>query len=131
MIAEVTYQAWLRLTDANYEPDLSRPWSDTDGDLNPLLLPSLEQLVTSGWLPPGTLLEPIDDSSNTVAEVTEDGYIKVGDHTCETVDIAAREANADVESGWEFWRALVEGADEPILLADLRVRAAQEGLEAA
>ena len=121
MIAEVTYQAWLRLTDANYEPDLSRPWSDTDGDLNPLLLPSLEQLVTSGWLPPGTLLEP----------VTEDGYIKVGDHTCETVDIAAREANADVESGWEFWRALVEGADEPILLADLRVRAAQEGLEAA
>lgn len=131
LMAGVTYQAWLRLTDANYEPDLARPEADTDGDLNPLLLPSLEHLVTSGWLLAGTLLEPIDDSSNVTAEVTEDGYIKVGDHTCETVDIAAREANADVESGWEYWRALVDGEDEPVLLADLRLLAAQAVNDAA
>lgn len=131
LIAGVTYQAWLRLTDANYEPDLTRPESDTDRDLNPLLLPSLEHLVTSGWLPPGTLLEPVDDASNTTAEVTEDGYLQVGDHTCETVDIAAREANADVESGWDYWRALLENDEEPVLLADLRIRAAQAGTEAA
>lgn len=125
LIAQVTNEAWLRLTDPNYEPDLTRPKGATDGHLNPLLLPSLEHLVTSGWLPPGTLLEPIDDGSAATAEVTEDGYIQVGDHTCETVDIAAREANADVESGWDYWRALLESDEEPVLLADLRIRAAQ------
>ena len=81
--------------------------------------------------PPGTLLEPVDDTSTTTAEVTEDGYIQVGDHTCETVDIAAREANADVESGWEYWRALLDSDEEPVLLADLRIRAAQAPTDAA
>lgn len=39
LIARVTYQAWRRLTNPNYEPDLTRHDADTDGDLNPLLLP--------------------------------------------------------------------------------------------
>lgn len=127
LIAAVTYEGFKRLTDPNYEPDLTRPEADTDGDLNPLLLPTLENLVTAGWLPSGTLLEPVDDTSKTIAEVTEDGYIKVGDHTCETVDIAAREDNADVESGWDYWRAHLDNEDEPVLLADLRIRAAYAG----
>lgn len=60
---------------------------------------------------------PADGVPNTTAEITEDGYIQVGDHTCETVDIAAREANnADVESGWDYWRALLEDDEGPVLV---------------
>ncbi|QDP94876.1 DUF262 domain-containing protein [Microlunatus elymi] len=131
LIAAVTYEGFKRLTDANYEPDLSRPDADTDGGLNPLLLPTLENLVTAGWLPAGTLLEPVDDASSNTAEITEDAYIKVGDHTCETVDIAAREDNVDVESGWDYWRARLDTEDEPILLSELRIRAAHAGITTA
>ena len=87
-------------------------------------LPTLEHLIISGALPPGTLLTPIDEERDTVAEITEDGYIKIGDHLCESPDRAAREDLADVDSGWDYWLAhLDEG--EPTLLADLRLQAAQ------
>jgi hypothetical protein len=41
----------------------------------------------------------VDTDRDTVAEITEDGYIQVGEHLCETVDRAAREDHADVDSG--------------------------------
>jgi hypothetical protein len=123
LIAKVTHEGFRRLTDPNYEPDLTRLQHGTA--VNPLALPTLENLVTSGVLPVGTLLEPVDDSSKTIAEVTEDGYIQVGEHLCETVDRAAREDNADVDSGWDYWLAHIDAEPEPVLLADLRIRSAQ------
>ena len=126
LMAKVTHEGFKRLIDPNYEPDLIR--SEVVPSANPVTLPTLENLVTSGILPSGTLLTPVDTDRDTVAEITEDGYIQVGEHLCETVDRAAREDHADVESGWDYWMAHLDNEDEPVVLADLRMRAAETSL---
>jgi hypothetical protein len=116
------HEGYKRLTDPNYEPDLTRP-EHVAISVSPLALPTFENLVTSGLLPPGTLLSPVDpERSNTIAEVTEDGFIQVGEHLCEAVDRAAREDHAEAGSGWEYWQAHLDDEDEPVTLADLRER---------
>jgi hypothetical protein len=80
-------------------------------------------MVANGIIKPGTLLTPVDEDRNTVAEITEDGYIQLGDHLCENPDRAAHEDGADVDSGWDYWLAHLDDA-EPVLLADLRQEAA-------
>jgi hypothetical protein len=53
------------------------------------------------------------------AEVLDDGYIKVGDHTYEDLDRAAHAAGADASSGWTFWEVQLSDGDlRP--LADIR-----------
>ncbi len=122
LMATVIHDGFKRLTDPNYEPDL------TVRDAAPapptLSLPTFEHLVNSGVLPVGTLLTPVDTDRDTIAEVTQDGYIQVGEHRCETVDRAAREDHADVDSGWDYWTAHLDDEDEPVTLADLRQRSA-------
>ena len=120
LMANVIHEGFKRLTDPNYVPDLATPEPVVAA---PVELPTFEQLVASGLLPSGTLLTPIDTDRPTIAEVTEDGYIKVGEHLCETVDRAAKEDDADVDSGWDYWQAHLDGDDEPTTLADLRERA--------
>jgi hypothetical protein len=121
LMASVTHEGYKRLTDPNYVPDLTRPLVElTVLDVS---LPTLESLITSGVLPPGTLLTPVNEDRDTVAEITEDSYIKVGEHLCENPDRAAREDGADVDSGWDYWLAHLNG--EPTLLAELRLQAAQ------
>jgi hypothetical protein len=123
LMAKVIHEGYKRLTDPNYEPDLTRP-EDLASSISPLELPTFENLVTTGILPPGTLLTPVDpERSNTVAEVTEDGFIQVGEHLCETIDRAAREDHVEAGSGWEYWQAHLDGEDEPVTLAELRERA--------
>jgi hypothetical protein len=122
LMANVIHEGFKRLTDPNYEPDLTRP--DVAPTVEVLALPTFEHLVTSGVIPVGTLLTPVDPDRPTIAEVTEDGYIKVGEHLCETVDRAAKEDQADVESGWNYWQAHLDGRDEPVVLADLRQQGA-------
>lgn len=126
LMAKVTHEGFKRLTDPNYEPDLTRDdVGDVGIDIAPTALPTLENLVTDGILPAGTLLSPVDLDRDTVAEVTEDGYIQVGEHLCENPDRAAREDHADVESGWDYWLAHLAGEADPVLLSDLRLRGVQ------
>jgi len=122
LMAKVTHEGFKRLTDPNYEPNLIPP--EVVPSANPVTLPTLENLLTRGILPPGTLLTPVDSDRDTVAEITEDGYIQVGEHLCETVDRAAREDHADVDSGWDYWMAHLD-EDAPVVLADLRTRASE------
>jgi hypothetical protein len=42
--------------------------------------------VVSGVIPPGTALTVVDPDVSVDAEVLDDGYIKVGDHTYEDLD---------------------------------------------
>lgn len=116
LMGKVIHEGFKRLTDANYEPDLT-PAETAEV---PHELPTFENLVTAGILPAGTLLTPVDSDRNTIAEVTEDGYIQVGEHLCETVDLAAREDHADMGSGWDYWQVHLDGQEEPVLLSDLR-----------
>ena len=122
LMAKVIFEGFKRLTDANYEPDLTAP--EVASDTQTLDLPTFENLVTSGILPAGTLLTPVDTDRDTIAEVTEDGYIQVGEHLCETVERAAKEDHADVGSGWDCWEAHLDDEPEAVPLADLRQRAA-------
>ena len=122
LMAKVVHEGFKRLTDPNYEPDLTRPEVESVGQS--IMLPTFENLVTAGVLPPGTLLSPVDATRTTVAEVTEDGYIQVGEHLCETVDRAAREDHAGAGSGWDYWQAHLDDEPEPVLLATLRERTA-------
>ena len=87
-------------------------------------LPTFERLRSSGHVEAGALLVPVDPDIQVIAEVTEDGFIKVGEHLCHTLDQAAKEAHAEASSGWDFWQLVSENGDEDILLADLRARAA-------
>jgi len=122
LMANVIQEGFKRLTDPNYVPDLARPMI---APTSPVLgLPTFENLVTTGILPVGTLLTPVDTDRNTIAEVTEDGYIQVGEHLCETVERAAKEDDADVDSGWDYWQAHLDDQDDPITLAALREQAA-------
>jgi hypothetical protein len=126
LMAKVTHEGFKRLTDPNYEPDLTRatpPLATAETPVSPMELPTLENLVTNGILPPGTLLSPADTERGTIAEVTEDGYIRIGEHLCENPDRAAREDQADIDSGWDYWLAHLDAESEPLLLATLRTRA--------
>jgi hypothetical protein len=121
LMAKVTHEGFKRLTDPNYEPDLSRP--PTEPSIAEVVLPTLEVLVAEGMLPVGTLLTPIDSDRDTIGEITEDGYLKVGEHQYDSVDRAARDDGADLGNGWDYWLAHVEAG--PLLLADIRARAAR------
>jgi hypothetical protein len=118
LMANVIHEGFKRLTDPNYVPDLARP--ETVPAPAILALPTFESLVTSGALPVGTLLTAVHSDRSTIAEVADDGYIQVGEHLCETLERAAKEDHADVDSGWDYWQAHLDGHDEPVTLADLR-----------
>lgn len=120
LMAEVVHEGYKMLTDPNYEPTSKADSAPVVTDAPP---PSFEALVLAGSLPPGTLLTPVDpEGTGTVAEVTEDGFIQVGEHLCETVDRAAREDHADAGSGWDYWQAHLESENEPVALFILRDR---------
>lgn len=122
LMAKVIHEGYKRLADPNYEPDLTRP--DLTSAPAVTTLPTFENLVTSGILPPGTLLSPVDpEGSGTIAEVMEDGFIQVGEHLCETIDRAAKEDHAEAGSGWDYWQAHLDDEDDPVTLSELRERA--------
>ena len=127
LMAGLIRDGYKRLADPSYKPDFALPAGTVPvdspkADTQPL--PSFEILVLSGVIPPGTLLTPVDsERSNTVAEVSEDGCIKVGEHLCETVERAAREDRAEAGSGWDYWEAHLENEAEPVPLTELRLRA--------
>ncbi len=58
LMAKVIHEGYKRLTDPNYEPDLTRP-ENLASSISPLELPTFENLVTTGVLPPGTRLTPV------------------------------------------------------------------------
>lgn len=145
-MARVIREAFRRLTDPNYEPDLSEPGTQqaqpaqsaqpggapadsaaaaADAEPEQIHLPTFEHLVLEGHLPADTMLTPADpDRAEVIAEITDDGLIRVGEHLCETVEKSAREAGAEEGSGWDFWVAHLDAAEEPVLLADLREQVA-------
>jgi hypothetical protein len=117
LIAKVIREGFQQLSDPNYVPDLS-----TEDQLRaePIDLPSFEELVISGIIPAGTVLTAADADISVDAEVLDDGYIKVGDHTYEDLDRAAHAAGADASSGWTFWEVQLSDDGDPRPLADIR-----------
>jgi hypothetical protein len=117
LIAKIIHEGFQQLSDPNYVPDLSIQEQVVP---QPVDLPSFEELVVSGVVPAGTALTATDPDVSVDAEVLDDGYIKVGDHTYEDLDRAAHAAGADVSSGWTFWEVQLADGSGSQTLADIR-----------
>lgn len=111
LIARATHEGFKRLTDPNYEPDLSRP---ADLAQPAAALPSFERLVVMGALSADMLMSPVNDETDVVAEVTEDGSIRIGEHFYESLERATREVDPDVEDPWAFWTVATDNGDVPL-----------------
>lgn len=114
LMAKVTREGFKKLSDPNYRP---KPPPQTTVAPEPVL-PSFEALVLAGVIPPGTYLTPADGQTDSIAEVTENATILLGDTEYRTPSLAARADGAGEADGWDYWVAAV---DEPTPLAELRV----------
>ena len=119
LMALVTHEGFKRLADPNYVPDLTTPIPVDASD--EMMLPTFEQLFAGGQLPAGTTLTAANFGTDTIAEITDDGYINVRGHLCENPDRAAREDGADVDSGWDYWTAHIDTG--PTVLTQVRMGA--------
>lgn len=115
LIAKVTREGFKKLSDPNYRPQV--PLQRTEASAP--ALPSFDELVRAGAVPPGTLLVPADGETNSIAEVTENAMIRLNDVEHRTPDLAAHADGADEADGWDYWAATF---DEPVTLSELRTQ---------
>lgn len=115
LIAKVTREGFKKLSDPNYRPQI--PLQRTEASAP--ALPSFDELVRAGAVPPGTLLVPADGETNSIAEVTENAMIRLNDVEHRTPDLAAHADGADEADGWDYWAATF---DEPVTLSELRTQ---------
>lgn len=118
LMARIIHEGYKRLTDPNYQPDLSR--LDVGGEELSSTLATLEELVSAGVLPPGSLLSPAEADTDTVAQVTENGQIEMNERLYASPTAAARDDRADISDGWRYWVAHLDEGE--VLLEDLRTR---------
>lgn len=111
-LAQVTREGFRKLSDPNYQPRPAVVTATPEPSL-----PTFEQLVRSGMLPPGTCLTPTDGQSGSIAEVSEDGAILLDDIEYHSPDEAARADGAHEVDGWLYWSA---EPGEEATLAELR-----------
>ena len=116
LMAGIIHEGYKRLTDPNYQPDLSR-LNFGGGEVASTLV-TLEELVLAGALPPGTLLSPAEADTDTIAQITEDGQIEMNERVYASPTAAARDDHAGISDGWRYWIAHLD--DGEVLLDDLR-----------
>ncbi len=58
----------------------------------------------------------------TLQLLTEDGEVRIGERTFETLNRAAREDGADIDDGWDYWLTHLDGDEEAAPLSQLRAR---------
>ena len=118
LMARVIHEGYKRLTDPNYQPDLAR--LEVGGEESASTLGTLEELVASGALPPGTQLSPAEADTHTFAQITEAGQIEMNERFYASPTAAARDDGADISDGWRYWVAHLDEGE--VLLEDLRTR---------
>ena len=115
-MARVVREGYRKLTDPNYQPTLEQVTTVAIADEDTVAV-TLIDLVTAGLIKPGDLLVPIDPERSTIAEVTDDGLISVGEHTYDTPGRAAKADGDEHIDGWDYW-AISDG-DTPTTLRTL------------
>ncbi|NLI84283.1 MAG: DUF262 domain-containing protein [Propionibacterium sp.] len=114
LIAGVTREGFRKLSDPNYQPSPpAHPLPASEP-----VLPTFEQLVLAGALPVGTHLLPTDGRTDSIAEVTPDGTILLGDQEYTSPGLAAKADGAEDEDGWLYWSADLAG--QGIVLDEIR-----------
>lgn len=110
LIAAVTRKAFERVSEPDYSaayPAVGAVDQAAEGSAQSDVAASvsINDLVSSGLLPAGTVLMPVRESVDAVAEVDDEGHILVGDVPFTTPSGAARAASGASENGWTFWLA--------------------------
>lgn len=118
IMARVTREGFRRLADPTYTLDLRlETVTAPEPELEAM---TLEDLVLGGHLEPGSPIVGGDTERQFVAEITDEGSLRVGTHVYDSPTHAAHELGADVDDGWEFWAAVLPGAEDPVPLAAIR-----------
>ncbi len=118
LMARVTSEGFKRLTDPNYIPELRAAEVETE-TVSTGPLPTLAELVAEGIVPAGTVVSSPEEDQTIIGEIADDGALLIGNHAYDSLTIAARECGAEVDDGWDFWLAHLDGAD-PVVMASLR-----------
>lgn len=105
-MANLVRQGFSRLSDPSYEPALDSGDVATDSAMDET---TLLDLVASGLLAAGAIVESIDSGDDIQGEITEDGEILFEDHRYESPDRAAAAAGAESRDGWDYWTVSIDG----------------------
>ncbi len=111
LIAHVTHEGFRKLSDPNYQPQppAARSTARTPD------LPTFEEMVFAGLIPPGTLLTVMDGMTDSIAEVTEDGTVLLDETEHTSLDAAASADGADGVDGWQYWAIEDQDGLTPLL----------------
>jgi len=116
LIALIIRDGYMRLTDPAYQPDLSGLHAVSESTDEPEI--TLLQLVSSGFLNSGDLIESIDPERPSIGEITDDGEILIEDRLYDTPTRATRALGDEISDGWDFW--VVDTDTGPIPLSALK-----------
>ncbi|WP_454728192.1 GmrSD restriction endonuclease domain-containing protein [Cellulosimicrobium protaetiae] len=95
--------------------DAHLPLETVAAEVNAPEMVSLADLLETGILKPGDLLDPVDPDWQVDAVVSEDGTIVIdGLHEFDTLDDAARHLEVTNISGLEFWALERDGGVAPL-----------------
>lgn len=111
LIAAVVHDGYERLKDPSYSPEIAVTVPTAD-DSTPTI--TLQDLFLAGRLDSGDLLAPVDPDSKVIAEITEDGEIRLNDKTYDSPQQAARAAGDENMDGWDFWTLIADAGPVPL-----------------
>lgn len=100
LMAQVVRDGYEKLADPTYKPDLTPTTGGEEDDTPPW---TLTDLLEGGALQPGDILAPIDPDSPHLAEITEDGEIRLDGKTFDDPTRAALEVADVTMDGWDYW----------------------------
>lgn len=119
MMAQVVRDAYFRLLDPSYQPELN---ISTPSDGEESVPPRLIDLIANGLIFPGDLITSLDLEKPNIGEISEDGEILLNEKIYDSPEQAARAMGDEVTDGWDYWALMKD--DFSIPLRDL-VRKAQ------
>ena len=121
MMARVVRDAFAKLTDSSYEPEMPQAADAAEHDSAVAERPAevrFRDLIDADVLPPGAALIPSDGGVGAVATVLPDGNVYMDGEAFGSPSEAATTLRGEPTNGWEFWNAdLPEG---PVRLRVLR-----------
>lgn len=114
LMAQVVRDAFARLTDAGYKPEIPQSAAATRPSLS---IPDsggsevrFRDLIDADVLPTGATLQPSDGELGTVATVLPDGNVYMDGEMFGSPSDAATALRGEPTNGWDFWSAdLPEG----------------------
>ena len=117
-MAQVTHEAFRRLSDPNYKP-MSGPAAPAAPGRDTVKTSSLTELVAAGVLKPGDFLIPVDpERDDTIAEITVDALIALDERVYDSPRRAARADGDERSDGWDYW-VLLDDSDPLRTLREL------------